>query len=178
MSDDGASGSTAPEQMLLLRMVDMVVAEPSSPATTDYGPDAALVEFFCTEFTALHAPPVTSEPDEDAAPSSDRQAMWDVMEIESSKRMFHILGTLTSTPATLDDAKVLPFIAALVGQLRRFTTTHTRVTNAAALSSEPVDEAFGYRSAGVRVLGSMAHRSTSVQEALRACGGLEILLNR
>ncbi|RHZ20178.1 hypothetical protein DYB37_005507 [Aphanomyces astaci] len=168
-------------------MVDLVVAPDDSSSPVD-GVESSrsnddLIAFLCAEYTGLHVPneAPSNENDVNAAVSADRQAMWNVMETESSKLMLRILGTLTSSACIKEHSEnVLTFIPVLIAQLQRLSPTHARETNAAALSGDDVvqDETFGYRSAGVRVLGNMAHRNPAVQDALRACGGLEVLLNR
>ncbi|KAF0720282.1 Aste57867_426 [Aphanomyces stellatus] len=172
-----------PEQMLLLRMLDMVLMWQEDDSTGKTGvsfqpmDDAALVPFFCDEFRALHA---TDNADETEpmleAPSVDRQAMWKVMEVETSKLMLHILGTLTSLHMHMPQPAILAFIPVLVTQLQRFAPTHGHSTNAFTQAPKE-DETYGYRSAGIRVLGNVVHQNTEAQDAMRTCGGLEVLLN-
>ncbi|KDO23894.1 hypothetical protein SPRG_10039 [Saprolegnia parasitica CBS 223.65] len=176
-----------PEQILLLRMLDMCLATDDEPATkvqvhaTD---DPSLLPFFLSEFVALHETKDAGV--DDAPPSADREAMWRVMEIEASKLMLHILGTLTTTlpPTSLTDAAVqadvLAFVPALVHQMHRAAAARPvtgKLTNKPTDEDGDVDYYYGYKSAGIRVLGNLVHRNPAVQDLMRSCGGIEVLLN-
>ncbi|CAK4104880.1 unnamed protein product [Aphanomyces euteiches] len=175
-----------PEKMLLLRMVDMIFTDDKN--MLESMEETALVDFFCGEFCALHsddtsAASVGDDEDDlklDPAPSEDRQAMWKVMELESSKLILDILGALTSQQVAKTSEATEKFVKTLIQQLQVHATTHSRSTNAFNLSEMddiPQDASFGYRSAGIRALGNLVHRNKQIQDTVRLSGGLEVLLN-
>ncbi|KAG9399731.1 hypothetical protein AC1031_011609 [Aphanomyces cochlioides] len=177
-----------PEQMLLLRMVDMILTDDKKMPESMQ--DTALVDFFCGEFCALHsdntsAASAAAGDDEvdlklDPAPSEDRQAVWKVMELESSKLILDILGALTSQQVSKTSEATEKFVKTLSHQLQVHATTHSRSTNAfnpSEMDDIPQDASFGYRSAGIRALGNLVHRNKQIQDTVRLSGGLEVLLN-
>ncbi|OQR85273.1 hypothetical protein ACHHYP_12023 [Achlya hypogyna] len=177
-----------PEQILLLRMLDMCLStEEAAAAQVHATDDPTLLAFFLHEYVVLHSAADTARPDDAAgedAPSVDRQAMWAAMEIEASKLMLHILGTLTTTlpPAALAAADVrdlvLSFVPVLVQQMQRASASRQGdLTNKPQAPTEHAEYYYGYKSAGVRVLGNLVHRNPVVQDLMRSCGGIEVLLN-
>ncbi|OQR91710.1 hypothetical protein THRCLA_08898 [Thraustotheca clavata] len=177
-----------PEQILLLRMIDLCLSSEEKKTNSSQvhaSDDPTLLPFFLKEFVALHTT-IKSTGDSEDVPSADREAMWQVMEIEASKLMLHILGTITTTlprqyilEKSTQEA-VTAFLPVLAKQMHEASPSRQGdLTNKPQFGkAERGNHYYGYKSAGIRVIGNLVHRNTAVQDLMRECGGIEVLLNR